>query len=123
MTREETIRFLNEQREFLLKGCFWEETRMKTNEAFDMATKALEADVTDIRFGKWIPTSKKLPKIDQPVLVWVNGDYWIADLHLLDGELCWGFDDFDLFGEDFDNVRAWMPLPKPYMEEKNERSN
>lgn len=42
MTREEAIRFLNEQKEFLLKGCFWEETRMNTNEAFDMAIKALE---------------------------------------------------------------------------------
>lgn len=54
MTREEAIRFLNEQKEFLLKGCFWEETRMNTNEAFDMAIEALKGDVPETNVGKWI---------------------------------------------------------------------
>ena len=42
MIKEEAIRFLKEQKDVLLKGCFWEKTRMDINEAFDMAVETLE---------------------------------------------------------------------------------
>lgn len=83
----------------------------------DMARTAIDtlADVPDTKVGEWISTSKKLPEIDQPVLVWASGDYWLAELHLLDDVLYWDFDTFDLSGEDFNDVVAWMQLPEPYV--------
>lgn len=68
MTREEAIKFLNEQKEFLLKGCFWEETRMNINEAFDMAIEALEADAPDTNVGD---TISRQAAIDE-VVAWLK---------------------------------------------------
>lgn len=112
MTREEAIRFLNEQREFLLKGCFWEETRMNTNEAFDMAIEALKGDVSEVNVGEWIPVNKK-PKVSGyynctcydgigrrvTTLKWSNG--W-----MLSGQRAYW------------KVLAWMPLPEPCTEDE-----
>lgn len=112
MTREEAIRFLNEQKEFLLKGAFWEETRMNINEAFGMAIEALKGDVPDIKVEEWIQVSKK-PKTSGyynctcydgvtrrvTTLKWSNG--W-----MLSGR------------RSYWKVLAWMPLPKPYTEEE-----
>lgn len=75
------------------------------------------ADVPKTNVGEWISVKERLPEINQPVLVWTSGDYWLAELHLLDDVFYWDFDTFDLSGEDFNDVVAWMPLPKPYTEE------
>ena len=58
----------------------------------------------------WIPTSERLPKISEDVLLsyfdevtigWLNSD---GSLSIFDGQECVGADE----------VSAWMPLPEPY---------
>ena len=100
MTREEAIRFLNEQKEFLLKGAFWEETRMNINEAFGMAIEALEAQ-------RWIPVSENKPEPFQEVLVTLHENGWNGATY--DTVKSWAYDG------DY-KITAWMPLPQPYKE-------
>lgn len=64
--------------------------------------------------NEWIPTSERLPEINKPVLVWLYDEYYLSELHSIDGVLYWDFDQFELSGNEFDDVVAWMPLPEPY---------
>lgn len=63
----------------------------------------------------WISCSRKLPKLGDNVLCWLWNDYYIGMLeYYKDNGVYWAFDDFDLTGDDFDDVVAWMPLPDKY---------
>lgn len=86
-------------------------TTPKEREALDKAIKALEAQ-------RWIPVSERLPEINKPVLVWLYDEYYLSELHSIGGVLYWDFDLFDLSGDEFDDVIAWMPLPEAYKEGK-----
>lgn len=65
----------------------------------------------------WIPCSRKLPKIEETVLCWLYDDYWLGMLTADGASWYWHFEDFDLEGDDFDDVVAWMPLPDGYKAE------
>ena len=84
--------------------------------AFDMAISALS--VPEREKGKWIPTTERLPEIEQDVLL---------SLRSLDVEV--GFKAytkpyFYCHGADYikpQNVLAWMPLPEPYKAESEDK--
>ena len=66
--------------------------------------------------NQWIPCEERLPEVGKEVLVTVWDDVKIAHFNIrwADGEQEWCFEEFDLNGEDFDDVKAWCELPKPY---------
>ena len=65
---------------------------------------------------QWVPCEERLPEEGKEVLVTVWDDVKIAHFNIrwADGEQEWCFEEFDLNGEDFDDVKAWCELPKPY---------
>lgn len=83
------------------------------------------------KVGEWIPCSERLPEmhredmeaegecymISNPVLVTDGNKMHVAEYEEDDGYR-YGWHSFD--GEDYDNIIAWMPLPKPYRPEKGE---
>ncbi len=87
-------------------------------EALDMALTALEAEETWYATHeyppktRWIPVSERLPDNDESVLIsnshgvtkaWWNGRCWTS-----------------IAVKEYKTVTAWMPLPEPYQEGKNE---
>lgn len=63
------------------------------------------------RVMKWIPCSERLPE--------ENGHYLVTARW--QGELIVASDDYFSYGwDDWDDVIAWMPLPKPYEAEQTE---
>ena len=66
---------------------------------------------------KWIPTSERLPRLDENVLITVRGTVTIAMYFNYDVDFedlaHWVSNDLE---EDIElnDVTAWMPLPKPY---------
>lgn len=70
---------------------------------------------------QWIPCSERLPERDKRVLVTVFGDYDIGyiDTDPDNMQLRWCFESFNLYGDEMEDVKAWMPLPEPYREETN----
>ena len=66
----------------------------------------------------WIPCSRKLLELDERVLCWLYYDYYIGALTTDGASLYWHFEEFDLAGDDFDDVVAWMPLPARYKANK-----
>ena len=77
-------------------------------------------DAVPVKYGYWIPTSEKMPKREKMVLVcfrWSGDEQF--DIGYIDKDpdnlqLRWNFEDFELYGDEMDDVVAWMPLPKPY---------
>ena len=81
------------------------------------------------KIGEWIPCSERLPEmhredmeaegeyyiISNPVIVTDGQQVYIAEYEE-DMDYRYGWHSFD--GEDYDNIIAWMPLPKPYRPEK-----
>lgn len=75
-------------------------------------------------YGTWIPCSERLPKCNGRYMVWrlhyYGGEHGEATICYFDGQNTW----HDADGVDFTrtlnkgDVIAWMPLPKPYREEK-----
>ena len=77
-------------------------------------------DAVPVKHGHWIPTSEKMPKREEMVLVcfrWSGDEQF--DIGYIDKDpdnlqLRWNFEDYDLCGDEMDDVVAWMPLPEPY---------
>ena len=89
-------------------------------EALSMAIEALQ----EPQVGGWIPVSERLPENGYGVLVTVNGKHnniifvnalEIAEYRNTEGWIIEGY--LDWLDPD---VTAWMPLPEPYKESKEE---
>ena len=67
-----------------------------------------------LRARQWISVKDRLPPEDKMVLVW-HGSCEIGCLERdpYIHELRWSFNDFYLYGNDMEQVIAWMPLPEP----------
>lgn len=65
------------------------------------------------RVNQWIPCSERLPEANQMVLATENDSVIICCYEYIDGH---GY----CFCGSKANVLAWMPLPQPYQEEKDE---
>lgn len=74
---------------------------------------------------KWIPVTEKLPETEK----WPNwGEYltcdkdgYISVTHWADGWSCSMMRDGSIYRKhEYNDVVAWMPLPKPYKEEEDE---
>ena len=88
--------------------------------AFDMAIQALEQT-------QWIPVSERLPEPYNDVLLTIcaNSAYYGFNINFMkvkcgqyqpqDDKRDWLVDGVGYY---FDNVIAWMPLPKPYGKEQ-----
>ena len=77
-------------------------------------------DAAPVKHGYWIPTSERMPKREKMVLVcfrWSGPeqfDIGYTDKDPDNLQLRWNFEDFELYGDEMDDVVAWMPLPEPY---------
>ncbi len=88
--------------------------------AVKLIKTALTVDAVPVKHGYWMPTSERMPKRDEMVLVcfrWSGPEQF--DIGYIDKDpdnlqLRWNFEDFDLYGDEMDDVVAWMPLPEPY---------
>lgn len=123
MTREEAIADIRDNIKPVVGGI-----------SLDMAIKALEQE------PKWIPVTKRpmtedekpwhescydeaeildcpLPEDGEDVLITVNGRTWIDTFIRDDTDGCY-FESYDI-----DEVKAWMPLPKPYDPQERSRAN
>lgn len=84
--------------------------------AMDLIDKQPAIDAVHV--FRWIGCKERLPNVEEPVIVCFRwscyGDYLIGRLERDLGNPIWHFEDFDMSGEDFDDVIAWMPLPQPY---------
>lgn len=70
--------------------------------------------------SEWIPCSERMPEFSTEVLVtmeWGDRHVMSVEWDSQTNELAWE-DTIQNFRWDFDNVIAWMPLPKPYEEVK-----
>lgn len=78
--------------------------------------KALDMAIESLKQNQWIPCSERLPEVGKEVLVTVWDGVKIAHFNIrwADGEQEWCFEEFDLNGEDFNDVKAWCELPEPY---------
>ena len=127
MTNEEAKKILKE---------IWSLTERQA-EAVDVAIEALEQ--SELKKGKWIPCSERLPEDLEPVnITWVNHNpvSYYADIkekpftatgHYCNGKWWWysatcqdylaeyGESDGDDMADDIE-VIAWMPLPESWEE-------
>ena len=72
--------------------------------------------------SEWIPCSERMPEFSTEVLVtmeWGDRHVMSVEWDSQTNELAWE-DTIQNFRWDFDNVIAWMPLPKPYEEVKED---
>ena len=114
MTREEAIKWLIRP---IVSSTEIGEFKAKELKAYELAIEALSEPKTG-----WIPVTKdgsNFPPYSEFVLVWVNYGYEIASYEYDPGAGAdfWWTDDYQLYGDNIWEVKAWMPLPKPYREE------
>ena len=71
--------------------------------------------------SEWIPCEERLPSEQGHYLVTFplcNGDPWACVLSFCNGKF---YETDDEWGDvEYDDVTAWMPLPKPYGEREGE---
>ena len=107
MTRDEAI--------MTLKGEAWINCQEKWLEALDVAIKALEQE------PRWIPVSERLPEDKTYVLTTIKVPNRVA--HARSGWYGGGYfhnDNGDTWKATDIEVKAWMPLPKPYVPQESE---
>ena len=119
MTREEAIKIIKECKEKGFKHTFYTVNEYYT--ALDMAIKALEQE------ARWIPVSERLPE-DEYVLISkiptkISGSKWSVAIAIRTADprsrkIQWRDSGFGVIQDD--KVLAWMPLPKPYQEGKQD---
>ena len=77
-----------------------------------------------IKSKLWIPLSEKLPEEEERVLVSLDGEVNIAYRRQSEWkeevEFEWVIEEFPCTFAD-DDIEAWMPLPKPYMAESEDK--
>ena len=94
--------------------------------ALDAVTEAPTVDAEP----KWIPCSERMPEENTPVLVyvehcvktvqpnlewrWMSIMYFVIRETFEEVEYSWETDNDEGFEYEFSDVKAWMPLPKPY---------
>ena len=80
----------------------------------------IDSALTIDAVSEWIPCSERLPSENGFYLVTyplIDGEPWVQVLRFSNGK----FYSNDVWGDvEFDDVTAWMPLPKPYGERKGE---
>ena len=95
----------------------------------DFAYHVFDCIKAQPKIGEWIPCSERLPEmhredmeaegeyymISNPVIVTEGQQIYIAEYEA-DMDYRYGWHSLD--GEDYDNIIAWMPLPKPYRPEE-----
>lgn len=92
-------------------------------------TLMAEGEVYDIDYEpeqRWISVSERLPDIkenhvSEPCIVYCeNGAYGFTELEEnIFGQVGWYCEREDDFHESLGKVLAWMPVPKPYQEDKD----
>ena len=73
--------------------------------------------------NKWIPINKELPPANEEVLATLA---WNDTISIIEYEPDWGGHVLLYEGESngtLEDILAWMPLPKPYIEEEEEGEN
>lgn len=62
---------------------------------------------------KWISAKDEMPEKKEEVIIFLYGCYYIGywDEDETVG-VCWHFDDFSLYGDEVNDVDAWMRFPK-----------
>lgn len=94
-------------------------TKFYDNQDRDIVLDVIDEQptVTDTNVGcNWIPVSERLPRNDNNVLVCTEDSQVM--IGWLEEENYWWL--CPEFADDFAEVIAWMPLPKPYKESDNE---
>lgn len=93
----------------------------------DDEIKDIDSAPTIDAVSEWIPCSERLPKIgehhiSEPCIVYCKGGvYAFAELEEnIFGQVGWNCERDDDYHEPIDEVLAWMPLPKPYEERKDQ---
>ena len=100
-----------------------EQTQMVDKSNFSM--EQYKADLeTAHECGKshWIPVTERLPEVGHRVIFSMNNDeIYIGALHTSDNGLKITLEPTGIsYWYSFENVIAWMPLPKPYKEGETE---
>ena len=72
--------------------------------------------------NKWIPINKELPPANEEVLATLA---WNDTISIIEYDPDWGDNVLLYEGEGngtLEDILAWMPLPKPYIEEEGENN-
>ena len=82
--------------------------------ALNIAIKAIEERPT----GEWIPVSERLPEFGDEVLTYSNSGF--IEKQRLENPYYKHWENQENAWSEFDEVIAWMPMPKPYKKGEEE---